>query len=646
MGTSQRLTRTLTLAAALFLLLPTSPARAQSNDAQPKKSQPKETQPKEPRPAKESQAKEAKETWPKVFCDPARAVSLVETQLSESKMFEAVERRLSVMTRAADLLWPHERDAARGIFRQAYDLAVKDFREHENDPPPQGTGVFVVIPRVDQRFVVMNAIARRDPAWARQLAEAVAEEKRRDAEKSANATGGVGQKPGGAEETLDLAQSLLPVDLDSSLALARGSFRQPASYALALFLFKLAETDRAAADAFYAEALNAYGGRTVADIAYLSVYAFALNREPAPVPMALYYQPPKGFAPNARLSAMLLGALFQQVERAFRSAEAAPPEEVYLSEHAGLLVMLTSLEPHVARLNPTLLERALALKGTATAAANAQSRERAESFSRMRDDFDDEGMFDRTLEQVDRERDPAKRDFSLANLVMSARNAEEFARAESLLDKVSETSLREQLASYLYFRWTQEAVKDGQIDDATRLSKKVEELDYRALLSFEIAGAALKKSNDRARAAELLDAVAADARKGPDTPAKARALLGAAHLYADFDATRASQLMREAVKVINLLPDPDFSSETIGRVLGNKLFTSYAIYNVPGVRLENAFRELGALDFESALSAANDISDKYQRALAVLGLASKCLEDSAAKPSTKPAPEKKQIPKQ
>jgi hypothetical protein len=627
MSTSQRLTRTLPLAAALFLLLAPALARAQSSEARPKKSQSKETQ--------------AKETTPKVFCDPARAVSLVETQLSEAKMFQEASRRLSVMTRAADLLWPFERDSAREIFRQAYDLAVKDFREHEKDPPPQVSGsVSVIVPRVDQRFVVMNAIARRDPAWARQLAEGVAEEKRREAEQPSGATASDArrERSNGAEETLGLAQSLLTVDRASSLALARESFRQPASYSLILFLFKLAEADRAAADAFFVEALNAYGGRTATDLAYLSVYAFALNREPGPVPIALYYQPPKDFAPNTQHGALLVEALFRQVERAFGPSDAPPPEAEYLPEQETLLVMLTTLEPLIARLNPSLLERALTLKGTATAAASAQSREHAGVFARMLRDSEDEGMFERIAERLDRERDPSKRDFTVASLVMSARDAEEFARAEALLDKVSETSLREKLASYLYFRWTQQAVKDGQIDDATRMSKKVSELDYRALLSFEIADAALKKFNDRARAAELLDAVAADAEKAPDTPAKARALLGVAHLYADFDSTRASQALRAAVKVVNLLPEPDFSSETIGRELGNGVFTMYAIYNVPGMRLENAFRELGALDFESALSAATDISDKYQRALAVLGLASKCLEDSAAKP----APKKKQ----
>ena len=645
MGSSRRLTHALPRFLTLLTLTLLTPAHtlAQSKEQQPKptqskesESQSKETQSKEPRP-KESRTKEARtnESQPKVFCDSSRAVSLVETQLSESKMFDDVARRLTVMTRAADLLWLHERDTAREIFRQAYDLAVKDFREHENDPPPQGMGVYVAVPRQDQRFIVMNAIARRDPAWAKQLSEAVAEEKRRAAEQTANGASAARRERAGAEETLFLAQSLLTVDRDTALSLARGSFREPASYALTLFLFKLAETDRAAADALFAQAVNAYAERTATDLAYLSVYAFALNREPAPVPMALYYQAPKGFAPDARQSALFVDALFRQVERAFKSAEATPAEEVWMSEQSSLLAMLTTLEPHIARLNPSMLERALALKGTATAAANAQSRTRAEEFARMQREVDDEEGFGRTLERIDDERDPARRDFLIANLVTAARGAEEFARAESFLDKVSDTPLREKLASYLYFLWTQQSVKEGELDEAVRLSKKVSELDYRALLSFEIAGAALKKLDDRARAAELLDALAAEARKAPDTPAKARALLGAAHLYADFDATRASQLLRDAVKVINLLPDPDFSSETIGREIGNRVFTMYAIYNVPGIRLENAFRELGALDFESALSAATDITNKYQRSLAVLGLASKCLEDSARKPKRK-----------
>lgn len=637
MSTSRRFTLTSTLAAALFLLLAPAHARAQSNpsnEAQPKKAQPKEAQSKEPR-AKEPQPNEAQ---PKVFCDPARAVSLVETQLSEAKMFADASRRLSVMTRAADLLWPHERESAREIFQQAYDLAVKDFREHENDPEPKGS---MTLSRPDQRFIVMTAIGRRDAAWARRLAEAVAEEKRREAEQAANATKATdagGWKPSLAENTLGLAESMIKIDREASVALARSTFRQPASFFLVIYLYSLAANDRAAADSLFSDAVNWYRDGTASDLAYLAVYAFALDREPGPVPLAYGYLVPKNFVPDLNLSDNFLQAFFRQVETKFKMPEVAQTEDSRVpTEQGKLLTMLVMLEPVVARVRPEALPRLISLKGMATATATAQSRSRAESFERFRREHESESdtAFDRTVEQIDKERDPAKRDYYVANLIMTARSAEDFARAETFLDKVSDAPLREKLASYLYFSWTQQSVKDGQLDDAMRLSKKVSELDYRALLSFEIAGAALKKTNDRARAAELLDAVASDAEKAPDTPAKARALLGVAHLYADFDSTRAAQVLRAAVKVVNLLPDPDFSSENIGREVGNDVFTFYAMYTVPGMRLENAFRELGAFDFESALSAANDLSDKYQRANAVLGLASKCLEDSAAKPMPK-----------
>ncbi|HYY97318.1 MAG TPA: hypothetical protein VE642_01940, partial [Pyrinomonadaceae bacterium] len=613
MATSQRLTRALPLAAAFFLLLTPALARAQSNETRPKESPAKETQSKEPRPARESQAKE---TRPAVFCDPARAVSLVETQLSEAKMFEEASRRLSVMTRAADLLWPYERDAAREIFRQAYDLASKNFREHENDPEPTNS---VGPPSPDQRFIVMEAIGRRDPAWARRLAEAVAEEKRREAEQATNATGAAGTtnsggwKPGIAENTLDLAVSMLKADRDTSITLARSTFRQPSSFYLVMYLYGLAATDRAAADALYAEALGAYRDGTPADLAYLAVYAFGLDREPGQTPLAYGYAVPKNFAPDARLTDLFLEALFRQVERKFRAPEVATAEDAHTTTEQGqLLTLLVMLEPAVARVRPASLERLAALKGMAEAAASAQSRDRAESFERFRreNEAESDTAFGRTVEQIERERDPAKRDYYVASLIMSSHNAEDLARAEGFLGEVSDTPLRDKLASYLYFVWTQQAVKDGQLDEAAHLSKKVVELDYRALLSFEIAGAALKKMNDRARAAELLDAVASEAQKAPDTPSKARALLGVAHLYSGFDATRASQVLRDAVKVVNLLPDPDFGSEYIGRELGNKAFTMYAMYSVPGMRLENAFRELGALDFESALGAAGDLSDK------------------------------------
>ena len=227
---------------------------------------------------------------------------------------------------------------------------------------------------------------------------------------------------------------------------------------------------------------------------------------------------------------------------------------------------------------------------------------------------------------MERETDPDKRDFAIAMAVLAARDAEKLERAETLLGKVGDAGLRGKLNGYLYFRRTQQAVKDGQLDEATRFSKRVDELDYRALLSFEIAGEALKRSDDKARASELLDGVLGDARRAPETAEKARALLGVAYLYVKFDAVRAAEVLASAVKTINQLNEPDFSSSSVGRQLGNKVFTFYAMYSVPGVSLENVFRELGASDFEGSLAEARRFESKRLRAIAILALSERCLE--------------------
>jgi hypothetical protein len=588
------------------------------------------------------------EQAPKVFCDPFHARSLVREQLSEAKAFEDAAKRIALLTSAADLLWPYDRRAARDLFTEAYELAVKDFRERKDEQVQLAKGVFEQRP--DQRFVVMTAVARRDPAWARTLAEGVAEERRREAEeaKDAATTRRWDGKAKGAEDALWLAMSLLPVDRAAAMTLARGSFRFPASFALTLFLFKLAETDGAAADALYREALAAYADRTATDLTYLAVYPFALNHEPARVPVSVYYKMPPGFSPAPQLRELFLDALFRQVERKFKSPEAAPADPNGMpSEQAQLLTALVMLEPHIARLNPSLLERAQWLKGIASAAANNASRAGADSFAQFARENEEEGMFARSIENAEREPDARQREYAIANLIMAARSEDEFERAEPFLDKIDNREFREKLAGYLYFLWTQAEVKEGQLDEATRLSKKVGELDYRALLSFEIAEAALKRRDDRARADELLDSVYADALKAKDTPEKARALLGVASLYTNFDVPRAAQVLRSAVKVINTLPEPDFGSDSVGRQLTNGTFMVYAMHRLPGIKLENVFRELGARDFGAALSAADELSDKYLRATAVFALASKCLEESEKRNrenKTAPPPPKQKKP--
>lgn len=116
MRLTHKLTHTLPLVASLLLGAPAlartrAPQPGGSRPEQPQStaSQSKESQTKEPQ-SKEAQSKEARPkgqepAWQgqQVFCDPARAIALVEAQLSEAKSFDSIScgEPIYFLTRAA-----------------------------------------------------------------------------------------------------------------------------------------------------------------------------------------------------------------------------------------------------------------------------------------------------------------------------------------------------------------------------------------------------------------------------------------------------------------------------------------------------------------------------------------------------------------
>src|SRR5215204_6314467 len=115
-------------------------------------------------------------------CETARALRLVREQVSEAKAFESGAQRALVLTRAAALLWPYEEAEARALFDVAFDAASAHYKEHgqevtQSQPSrPDATVPGMRFRVADPRLIVVHAIARRDPAWARKLAARAAEE--------------------------------------------------------------------------------------------------------------------------------------------------------------------------------------------------------------------------------------------------------------------------------------------------------------------------------------------------------------------------------------------------------------------------------------------------------------------------------------
>jgi hypothetical protein len=600
--------RTLALALALSLL--PAPAAAQTAPA----AAPGEAAQKQAAPAP---------------CDQARAVALIEQQAADARAFEPSAGKIRALVRAASLLWPHQQEAARKIFNEAFDLAAEHFRQRGDETRREGRGVSYTLP--DQRFEVLREIAKHDAAWARRLAERVAAESRREAEQAgAQPPSPVAATMIGAK-TIELAMSLLDVDRQAAIELARGSFRHPASYLHPRFFYELAKSDAEAADRLALEAVAAYAaGGTTQDLSYLAAYAFALRRVISPVAVSTNYQPPDGYRPNPALRDALVKAFLARAETIVAAPERFTNKMPSRAETSQITAALLTLETLAAQLTPAQAERVAQTRARVAAAVADLDRHYAETHVRAEQEADRPEDFDADFQRAEREANPDRRDQAVALLATGVTDVERLARLERLAEKVSDAQVRRQLLDWINFTRAQRLAADGQFDEARRAADRVGELDLRSVLYFEIARESIKRLEDKARAGELLVAVAEAARSAPNTAIKARAQLGVAHLFADFDSLRALEVLAEAVKTVNALDaDADLSRPFIQRRIEGRTFGTYGGFNVPGFSLENAFREAGARDFDGALLAARNLSDRTLRATAVIGLAARCLEQPA-----------------
>jgi hypothetical protein len=565
-------------------------------------------------------------------CDNQRALSLIHQQVEDARSLDDLRRRIAVFIRAAELLWRHQQETARNYFTRAYEAAENHFKEKGDEIIAEGR---IQRRLEDPRFIVLQAIGRRDPAWARQMAERAAEETRREAEKKRVETAAPHSGPKDqnvwqmGEKIARMALSMLAAeerDEKAAIALARNAMGHAHSMAILRFLFKLSESNQQASDQLYREALAAYSSAFLfEELHFLAAYPFAMSQLASPRGARGLFTPPPSLAPKPVLQQLFLEALFRRADQILKTTSPQPYPEG-LPEAAEAFVSLSLLEPKIIEHQPTLAERAAKMKSLLGGYITSDARQQATSvLERQRERAGN--LFEITLERAEAEKDADKRDQMLTNALVNAPESETAARLFDIAQKISDTAVRNQVLSYLNFKLSQRATKKNELDEARRLAEKVESLGQRAYLSYEIAAQSLKQFDDRQRAAEVLSEAALFASKAPNTNEKARALLGIVNLYSKFDSLRSLELLREAVHTINQIEKPDFSSNMLTHRIEGRNFFSYSSVPLEGFNLEKTFREIAPFDFEGVLASAQNLRDQSIRAGAVMALAASCLEN-------------------
>lgn len=551
-------------------------------------------------------------------CNPENAFAILERQTAATKTFDDQVERIAVLIRAADLLWPLQQENARAVFTEAFELAKQHYKEKGDDPSREGHFLMISVP--DQRFVVIQAIAKRDLAWAKKLIAEILNEQQLEAREKNDKNA---RQEKTAEKLLGLASTLAASDQPAALSFARSSLQYPATMYLPLFLYRLSEIDHVASYQFYQEALAAYSRSPMPRLLYLSSYPFGNNREVGEMPGYTIYKVPTGFAPNPNLQRLFVQVLLNRVQQ--RLAE--PAETLAggdISEAGQMWLALTRLEKQILHSLPDLAPKVEQAKSSLFPLLSQRSQGQVARIiseqSAPIKNFSDQ------VEEAEKNPNVDRRDQQLVFAVTRASTNDELDLVLRVVDKISDSAVRAQLLNWIYFSRTQTAIKNKQLTEARKLAAKVAELDQRGYLYFQIAEQTLKESVDQTQAREMLEEVVDNAAKAPATLVTARTQLGAAYLYTKIDLNRAIAVLGDAVKSINRLEQPDFSRQFVMRKIEGKTFGSFASFQTPGFDPEKTFRELGKSDFDGTLYQASNFTNKFLRARTSLALIEPCLQ--------------------
>lgn len=564
------------------------------------------------------------------LCTRDNAVDTTKQQLLITRTFDNPVQRIAVLLRGADLLWPYEQDKSLAAFMEAFDLAVQNFKEKgDQTERASSSKVSAIIQLPDQRFKVISALAKRDPARARKLSEQMLQDDARDLANKADDQ----SKRLTDDKLLRMAFDVATTDPANAVNFARQSFRYPATLQLPIFFYQLARFNQPLADQFYVEALNVYRAAPMDQFLYLSAYPFGNQREAGEMPGYTFYPVPEGFKPNRALQRQFVQALLARIEAAMEMPVQESTPYSY-SDHAQMWLALSRLEKQVQSELPDLADAVARSKDKLFALLTPNVQR---GVSRViTSDNAPKKSFDEQVEAAEKQTDVAVRDRDLTMAVTRSSNDEPIEKVLSVIDKISDSGIRDALTNWFYYFRAQNLITAKNLSEARKLASKVVELDQRAYLFTRIAEESLKVAEDQTEAREMLNEVADTISKAPKTIVSARALLALAYLYAKIDMNRGVEELGNAVRTINTLEAPDFSRQFVMMKIEGKGFGSYASYSTPGFNPENAFREMGKLDFDGTLAQATNFTDKSLRALTTLAVIEPCFAFTQRRKDAKP----------
>jgi hypothetical protein len=575
---------------------------------------------------KTTKAPAKEEVDPEVLQRRSLALSLLQSLSIEARSYSDEPLRARVQARIADALWDQDKEAARVLFRRAWDVAegleLGVAAGNSGNSVPGRLAQGQSRPRTNLRREIVQLAARRDHALGEEfLAKLTAKGPARQTDDPTTNR----QELSSAEiaERLRLANGFLESDnLERAL-----QFADPALTRVTMgsinFLVTLRDKNAAAADQRFAALLSMAAADPASDantVSLLTSYAFTpsiyLVVSPTGIPSSNSYfsHPAPDLAPALRrnflqTAANILLRPFAQLDQSSAG-------------RAGTYFIAVRLLPLFQRFAPDLasaISAQLAALGPEASQATANAGDRAVNRG-MTGDGQRDGIDDELKDDLDRAQGADTRDRAYAFAAMRAAD-EGDPRARDLADKIEDLDTRKGVRTFVDYNYIGTLIRKKRVDEALLLTRKAD-LPHTLRAHFLTQAAAILAKSDRIRAMELLSEALTEARRiDAGTPERAYSLIALAAQFSKLDKTRGWELLSETIKAANAVADFTGENGHTSVTLEGKFSIRLSTELVTPTDLANLFATLAEDNFYQAMDAGKSFTGDAPRALVTISLA-------------------------
>ena len=572
-------------------------------------------------------------------------ISLVMSLADEARSYRDLTLRPRVLARAADTLWDADNNAARTLFRRAWEAAEKGDAEEVTTKTKDGPPVMVIALRRmsgrDLRSEVITLAARRDRVLGEEFLAKLTDQTNREAAEASDAstqnTNDSWSTSQAVAKRLTVARRLLDENqIERALEFAGPVLNQVNEKTIS-FLSALRAKVPDLADQRFVLLLNRAELDPSSDantVSGLSSYAFTPGFYVTfSADGSVSWTPEENIAaPN--LPATVRTRFFQVAANILLRPLPPPDQDSSSAGRTGKYLVIKRLLPLFDQYAPNT---AAALRSQLTALTGEQLKNLISDHDSLltqgvQPQVSPANALEKMQDRLDHAKTSRERDGIYADVAVVLATQGD-ARAQDLADKIDNSEWRASVRGYVDLSLIQFAIRKKDAPSVARLAK-AGVLSHTQRVWAYTEAARLLMNSDRSRAVDLLEEALAEARRiEADDPNRAGMLIAVATQFLTADRVRAWEIMGEAVKAAN--GTEEFAGEDVGLNAGLVTESGLKLIEIGGSEfsLAGMFRSLAKEDLTRASDLARSFKHDGPRAVATLALASAVFEKREKQPA-------------